>query len=107
MSSDRAKVRLDTVDAFCAEQGIEHIDLLKTDTEGYETSVLRGANSMFEQGRIDFDLAECDFPSPTPGTCMETSLRSTRCSTRMGSASSASTTVGSTNVGGCGRGVVR
>jgi FkbM family methyltransferase len=61
VSSDRVKVPLDTVDAFCEEQGIEHIDLLKIDTEGYETSVLRGANSMFEQCRIDFVLAECDF----------------------------------------------
>jgi FkbM family methyltransferase len=59
--SSRTKVRLDTVDAFCTKRGIEHIDLLKIDTEGYETWVLRGAKIMFEQGRIDFVLAECDF----------------------------------------------
>lgn len=60
-SSDRITVPVDTLDGFCAQRGIEHIDLLKTDTEGYETSVLRGAHGMFEQGRIDFVLAECDF----------------------------------------------
>jgi FkbM family methyltransferase len=60
-SSGRANVRVSTVDDFCAQQGIERIDLLKTDTEGYETSVLRGAHGMFERGRIDFVLAECDF----------------------------------------------
>lgn len=64
-SSGRITVSVDTLDAFCARRGIEHIDLLKTDTEGYETSVLRGAHGMFEQGRIDFVLAECDFhPRP-------------------------------------------
>ena len=61
ISSRRAKVRLDTLDNFCAEREIEHIDLLKIDTEGHETFVLAGASSLFEQGRVDFVLAECDF----------------------------------------------
>ena len=60
-SSGRANVQVTTVDDFCAQQGSDHIDLLKTDTEGYETSVLRGAEATLNQGRIDFVLAECDF----------------------------------------------
>lgn len=30
------------LDEFCAEQGVEHIDLLKIDVQGAETKVLRG-----------------------------------------------------------------
>lgn len=60
-SRGRASVQVSTIDDFCGQHGIEHVDLLKTDTEGHETSVLRGAENMFEQGRIDFVLAECDF----------------------------------------------
>lgn len=45
-------VRLTTVDEVCSASGIEHIDLLKIDTEGYEMEVLIGASAMIETGRI-------------------------------------------------------
>ena len=54
-------VQIDTVDSFCSRNGIEHVSLLKIDTEGYEVNVLRGANRLLEEGKIDFVLAECDF----------------------------------------------
>ena len=60
-AGSRANVRVDTVDNFCAERGIDHIDLLKIDTEGYEASVLEGASHLLQQGRVDFVMAECDF----------------------------------------------
>jgi FkbM family methyltransferase len=41
--------------------GWDHIDLLKSDTEGYELPVLEGALPLLEQARIRFILAECDF----------------------------------------------
>jgi FkbM family methyltransferase len=44
--------RLRTGDAFCAEQGIQKIDLLKIDVEGAESSVLRGLENMLAAGRI-------------------------------------------------------
>jgi FkbM family methyltransferase len=50
--------RKETLDAFCAEQGIERIGLLKIDTEGHDLSVLRGAAAMLAQGRIGFVLTE-------------------------------------------------
>lgn len=31
-----------TLDSFCKEQGIHHVDLLKIDVEGFESSVLKG-----------------------------------------------------------------
>lgn len=46
------KGRLHLGDAFCAEQGIQNIDLLKIDVEGVESSVLRGFDKMLAGGRI-------------------------------------------------------
>jgi len=45
-------VQLTTVDEVCSASGIEHIDLLKIDTEGYETEVLQGASVMIGKGAI-------------------------------------------------------
>jgi len=49
------------VDRYCAERGIEQIDLLKTDTEGYDLEVLRGAERMLREGRVSLVLAELLF----------------------------------------------
>jgi len=54
-----------TLDAFCAERGIESVDLLKIDTEGYETSVLNGSERLLKSGAIRAVLAECEF-TPNP-----------------------------------------
>jgi FkbM family methyltransferase len=55
------QVQVNTIDAFCAEREIQRVSLLKIDTEGYEINVLRGAERLLAEGRIDFILAECDF----------------------------------------------
>lgn len=60
-SKKLVEVGISTVDSFCSEKGIDGIDLLKIDTEGYEMNVLRGANSLLSDRRIQFILAECDF----------------------------------------------
>ena len=46
------KGRLRMGDAFCAEQGIRRIDLLKIDVEGAEPSVLRGFGKMLAGEQI-------------------------------------------------------
>ena len=46
------KGQLRTGDAYCAEQNIGQIDLLKIDVEGAEPSVLRGFEKMLAGGRI-------------------------------------------------------
>ena len=42
-----------TLDDFCEGQGVVHINLVKTDTEGHDLCVLRGAANMLQAGRID------------------------------------------------------
>lgn len=54
-------VRVETLDEFSQARGLGQITLLKIDTEGFETAVLRGASGLLAAGRIDFVLAECDF----------------------------------------------
>lgn len=51
-------VPVETVDEYCADRGISSIDLLKTDTQGYELEVLRGAERMFSDGRVRLVLVE-------------------------------------------------
>jgi FkbM family methyltransferase len=47
------KIKLTTLDDYCAAHHIERIDLLKIDTEGHETAVLQGAKRLLSQGSID------------------------------------------------------
>lgn len=47
----KATVVVSTVDAHCQQHQVRRIDILKTDTQGYDLSVLRGADQlMAEQG---------------------------------------------------------
>jgi FkbM family methyltransferase len=57
----KVQMRVDTIDAFCQSHSIETIDLLKTDTEGHDLSVLRGANRMFDSGKIRAVYSEVGF----------------------------------------------
>lgn len=45
-SEQPVEVDMTTLDLFCTEHGITHIDALKIDTEGSETAVLRGARAL-------------------------------------------------------------
>jgi FkbM family methyltransferase len=45
-------VETTTVDAYCRQRGIDDILLLKSDAEGHDFSVLRGAAQMLESGRV-------------------------------------------------------
>lgn len=46
-------------DEFCASQGIERINYLKIDTEGYDLKVCHGFESMLRAGKIDLLQVEC------------------------------------------------
>lgn len=49
---------------FCLQQGIERISFLKIDTEGHDFEVLRGAESMLDDHRIDLIQVEASM-NPT------------------------------------------
>jgi FkbM family methyltransferase len=47
------RVEFTTVDRFCRDQGLERVTLLKTDAEGHDLKVLRGAQRMLREQRIE------------------------------------------------------
>lgn len=51
-------VIISTIEKFCQEHGIEHIDFLKIDTEGYDLEVLKGAQSLMDAGRVTYVQVE-------------------------------------------------
>jgi FkbM family methyltransferase len=61
------EVTVSTVDKFCDENEIMHIDLLKTDTQGFELQVLQGCSRMMREKRIDFVTMEVIFSSMYEG----------------------------------------
>lgn len=49
---DVEPVEISTIDAYCAARGIERVDFIKMDIEGYEPAAIRGAARMLREGRI-------------------------------------------------------
>ena len=48
----------ETLDTFCEQKAIAHINLLKVDVEGFEAAVFAGASSLLRNHRIDYILFE-------------------------------------------------
>lgn len=46
-------VPCDTLDAYCAREGLRHIDYLKIDAEGAEAEILAGASGLLAAGAVD------------------------------------------------------
>lgn len=42
-----------TIDAYCKAEGIQHITFLKSDTEGGDFAVIKGASSLIAMGQIE------------------------------------------------------
>ena len=60
-------IELTTIDSFSKVKGIEHIDLLKTDTEGYDLEVIKGADYYLSENKISFVLSEVGFDKRDSG----------------------------------------
>jgi FkbM family methyltransferase len=54
----RIQVRCTTLSSYCQDRGIDRIDVLKIDTEGYDLTVLQGAEQMLAKGAIRFVYVE-------------------------------------------------
>ena len=55
------QMRIDTIDDYCARESIDHVDVLKIDTQGFDLEVIKGAESMIDQERIAMILVEINF----------------------------------------------
>jgi len=58
---DRYPVEVMTVDDYCRARGIDRIDILKSDTQGFDLDVLKGAQGMIESRAIHLILMEITF----------------------------------------------
>jgi len=54
----KLNVKTNTIDNYCIENNIEHIDFIKIDVEGAEKMVLDGANDMLKNNLIKMGLFE-------------------------------------------------
>lgn len=54
-------VDVTTLDKFVAENAIEHIHFLKSDTEGFELEVLKGAHNLLAEEKVDVLYIEVGF----------------------------------------------
>ena len=54
-------VEVTTLDEFCADRSVDHIDLLKTDTQGFDLEVLKGGANLFKEDRIRLIYMEVNF----------------------------------------------
>jgi len=60
------KVRIERLDDYCREHGVERIDLLKLDVEGHELDVLQGGARMLRERRVailSFEFGGADIDS--------------------------------------------
>jgi hypothetical protein len=58
------EIRCTTIDRFCSDRGINQIDVLKIDAEGFDFDVLKGASSMLAEQAIKFIYFEFNDISP-------------------------------------------
>jgi hypothetical protein len=62
-------VEVKTIDQFCRDEGIERIDILKSDTQGYDLEVFKGAERTIRENRIGliyFEIIFCDMYKNLP-----------------------------------------
>jgi FkbM family methyltransferase len=61
LNKQTMRIQISPIDAICGHQRIETIDILKTDTEGYDAKVLAGASRMLSEGRVRCVISEVGF----------------------------------------------
>ncbi|PPS42325.1 hypothetical protein B1A85_14950 [Chroococcidiopsis sp. TS-821] len=61
ISNASEEVIIKTVAEFCQENNIQKIDILKTDTEGFDLQVIQGAEALLKKNQVLFILSEVGF----------------------------------------------
>jgi FkbM family methyltransferase len=61
-------VEVVTLDDYCAAHGVERIDVLKSDTQGFDLAVIKGAQRMIERRAIRMIFMEITFSDMYKGT---------------------------------------
>jgi len=56
--SVQEKIKTTTIDNFCKTKGINCVDVLKIDAEGYDHKVLAGANNLLKSGSVYYIICE-------------------------------------------------
>ncbi|HBS28638.1 MAG TPA: FkbM family methyltransferase [Phycisphaerales bacterium] len=62
------QVRITTIDAYCRDNAVDRIDLLKIDIEGHELDALAGAAGLFDRkaiGAVAFEFGGCNIDTRT------------------------------------------
>ena len=67
---DVENVRVSTIDDYCREHGIDHVDFIKMDIEGYEVAAIRGAERMLRAGHVDVIQFEYSYVFLDAGTSL-------------------------------------
>ena len=57
----REVVPVTTIDEYCAERSINCIDVLKTDAQGFDLDVIKGARQMIAENRVHLIYLELIF----------------------------------------------
>jgi FkbM family methyltransferase len=57
----QTEIDVQSVDDFCQEHSISRVDILKSDTQGYDLEVLKGAERMMREHRIGLVYSEITF----------------------------------------------
>jgi FkbM family methyltransferase len=57
----RRQVKVRTIDDYCTENGINCIDILKSDTQGFDLQVIKGAKRLLMEKRIHLFYTEITF----------------------------------------------
>jgi FkbM family methyltransferase len=58
---NQTQVDVHTLDTYCKDNGITHIDVLKSDTQGFDLEVLKGGIGLLTEHRVHLVFVELNF----------------------------------------------
>jgi len=71
-NSGAERVKTISLDQFCQDHSIDHVDLLKLDVQGQEYSALKGAELLIRPGRVGTIFMELNWAAKVGAPCVAT-----------------------------------